>query len=701
MSSDFARLMEPVALKLLGEPQDRHHGGQEWRYGSRGSLSVRIDNGTFYDNEAGIGGGTLKLIEHRGGMDKAGALAWMRDNKLIEDQPQQATKPRIVATYDYTDAAGELLFQVCRYEPKDFRQRRPDGKNGWVWKMAGVQKVIYRLPKMLEAITAGRTIYITEGEKAADRLAALGLDATCSPGGAGKWRSSYSAFLRGADVVILPDNDQPGHQHAEQVASVLQGIAKRVRVLALPGLPDKGDVADWIDGGGTAVKLETIAREAADAFTSSEQASRQDNGADHDPVISARTAYHDLRGKLDKTEDGGVRATHSNLLLILKYDPLLRGLFRLDAFSGRHLISRPVPVLDKDLPPAPGPYPRQWDAGDVTRVLAYVQKEWAHGFKKGAVEECLMVEGQDRQFHPVRDWLTSLRWDGKPRIDRWLTMTFGAELDDYHRAVSSKLLIAAVRRVRQPGCKFDHLVVLEGAQGIGKSRALALLFGQDWTTDDVPADLGSKDAAIALAGVWCVELSEIEPLIRSEAETVKAFLSRGTDRFRPPYGRQTIEVPRQCVLVGTTNSTDYLRDTTGNRRIWPVQCRSVASADIQWLVENRDQLWAEAAHLEATGVAIWLDNLHVRETAVAAQAARLAEDPWGDKVRDFIAGKAEVKVPDILQTALFIDTPHQDKRAQMRVTAILQVEGWRRVVVWDGDIQKTVRKWLPPDECGA
>jgi len=424
------------------------------------------------------------------------------------------------------------------------------------------------------------------------------------------------------------------------------------------------------------------------------------NGNLPDPVMTARTASHDLRAKLDKTDAGAVRPTHANLALILKYDPMLCGLVQMDAFAGRHLITKPVPVLDAGMPPALGPYPRQWDAGDVTRILAYVQKEWAHGFQRGAVEESLMVEGQDRQFHPVRDWLASLVWDGRPRIDRWLTMTFGADLDDYHKAVGSKLLIAAVRRVRQPGCKFDHLVVLEGAQGIGKSRAIALLFGQQWTTDDVPADLGNKDAAIALSGVWCIELSEIEPLIRSEAETVKAFLSRGTDRFRPPYGRQTIEVPRQCVLIGTTNSTDYLRDTTGNRRIWPVECKNQASigADLTWLAENREQLWAEAAHLEAAGSPIWLDNLHIREVATGMQSARLADDPWADKVREYVENRADVKVPDILKDALFVETPQQDKRAQMRVSAILQVAGWKRIAVWDAVIKRTTRKWIKTGE---
>ncbi len=335
MGSEFARLMEPVALKLLGEPQGRHHGGQEWRYGTRGSLSIRIDSGTFYDNEAGKGGGTLDLIQHRGGVDKAGALAWMRENKFIEDRPQQTIKPKIVSTYDYTDAGGVLLFQVCRFDPKDFRQRRPDGRGGWVWNMVGVRKAIYRLPNVLTAVKARRLIFIVEGEKAVEVLEAHGFTATCSPGGAGKWKPEYSPSLAGADVIVLPDCDDVGQRHAMQIERALRGVAWRVRIMGLPYLPDKGDVADYFAAGQTVADLaayveETTPRGWNDILHPDEDEQDSDDEGvetaqvEPDPVISARAAHHDIRAKLDKTNDGGVRATHANLALILKYDPMLR-----------------------------------------------------------------------------------------------------------------------------------------------------------------------------------------------------------------------------------------------------------------------------------------------------------------------------------------------------------------------------------------
>lgn len=260
---EFVRAMGPVARELLGEPNESLSTDDELRFGTRGSLSVRLDKGTFYDNEAGQGGGVVDLVRHRRHLEKPDAIAWMRERGHL---PPSAKSKREVATYDYRDEVGGLLFQVVRFEPKDFRQRRPEG-SGWVWKMAGVRRVLFRLPETIAAIAAGRTIYITEGEKGALALTALGLDATCSPGGAGKWRAEYTPSLAGADVVILPDNDQPGRDHAAAVARDLTGIhgAARIRVLALPGLPEKGDVADWIASGRGWQELESLAEYQPDA----------------------------------------------------------------------------------------------------------------------------------------------------------------------------------------------------------------------------------------------------------------------------------------------------------------------------------------------------------------------------------------------------------------------------------------------------
>jgi hypothetical protein len=168
-----------------------------------------------------------------------------------------------VATYDYRDEAGNLLYQTVRYDPKDFRQRRPDGAGGWLWNLDGVQRVLYRLPELCQADPTD-WVFVCEGEKDADRLAALGLTATTNPMGAGQWREEYAETLHGRRVGLLPDHDEPGRKHAEQVAaSLTRHGAAEVKVLNLPGVPDKGDVSDWLADGHTAAELLDLAESAA------------------------------------------------------------------------------------------------------------------------------------------------------------------------------------------------------------------------------------------------------------------------------------------------------------------------------------------------------------------------------------------------------------------------------------------------------
>lgn len=262
-SPELARAMGPVAIELLGQPNPKHSRRDELRYGTHGSLSVDLRKGVWADHEAGTGGGVLDLLHQRRGLAKPDALQWLRDHDHLpkrEPAAAPAQARRQVAAYTYTTADGEVLFEVVRFEPKEFRQRRPDGTGGWAWNMEGVERVLYRLPETLAAVAAGRVIYVVEGEKAADALARIGLDATCSPAGAGKWRAAYSETIRGADVVILPDNDAPGRDHAANVARALDGIARRVRVVPLPGLAHKADPFDWIEAGGTAEALDALLR---------------------------------------------------------------------------------------------------------------------------------------------------------------------------------------------------------------------------------------------------------------------------------------------------------------------------------------------------------------------------------------------------------------------------------------------------------
>jgi len=255
--TDFADVIKDVALALCGEPNRKLSKPGELRFGTNGSLSVMFEGdnkGTFFDHEAKIGGGTLDLVMLRNHSDKRAALDWLAGKGFVEP----AGSRRELARYPYLDEAGELLFEVVRYEPKDFRQRRPDGHGGYDWKVKGVRQVPYRLPELIEALDAGKPVYIVEGEKDVDRLRDLGITATCNAGGAGKWRADFAEFFRQASVVIIPDNDDAGQEHAEAVARSLVGKAVDIRILNLPDLPRKGDVSDWLNQGNRSEALHLL-----------------------------------------------------------------------------------------------------------------------------------------------------------------------------------------------------------------------------------------------------------------------------------------------------------------------------------------------------------------------------------------------------------------------------------------------------------
>lgn len=282
MSDDLGAHMEAVARKILGEPNTALSNATVLRWGSHGSLSVDIGKGTWFDHEAGAGGGVLDLIAREKGAKNGAAITFMRDELgiALEERPKREAPlgdaGRIVAEYDYTDEHGELIFQAVRWEPKRFSQRRPgrvddDQKRvhkGWVWSLAGVKLVPFHLKELVEALAANpnRKVFIVEGEKDVLALEKMGFVATCNPMGAGKWRAEFSDHLRGANAVIIRDNDDAGRSHGEAVAATLVAKAKTVRILDLPGLPPKGDVSDWIARGGTRDELIELEKSEARDF---------------------------------------------------------------------------------------------------------------------------------------------------------------------------------------------------------------------------------------------------------------------------------------------------------------------------------------------------------------------------------------------------------------------------------------------------
>lgn len=243
---------------------------------------------------------------------------------------------------------------------------------------------------------------------------------------------------------------------------------------------------------------------------------------------------------------------------------------------------------------------------------------------KGNLHDAVQVLCLEHTHHPIRDYLDGLIWDQTPRLETWLIDYLGAPDTPLNRHIGKMMLVAAVRRVRQPGCKFDFMVVFEGSQGTGKSTAVAILAGEDNFSDQHLLGLDDKAQMEALEGVWLFEIAELDGMSRAEISKIKAFITRTEDRARPAYARFKEVWKRQSILIGTTNERFYLKDATGNRRFLPVKTAEII---LDALTQDRDQIWAEAARLEANGFPINLPPEYWSDAA-EEQAARMQENPW-------------------------------------------------------------------------
>jgi hypothetical protein len=295
------------------------------------------------------------------------------------------------------------------------------------------------------------------------------------------------------------------------------------------------------------------------------------------------------------------------------------------------------------------------------------------------LERVLMDEAARRPFHPVCDYLDSLKWDGVPRIDRWLVEYGGAADTEYTRTVGALVLVAAVRRVRQPGCKFDEMLVIESFQGKGKSNALRALCPRgEWFTDNVPLNLDAKRMIEETAGIWIAEVGELAGFSSARIEHLKATLSRAVDGpTRMAYARLPMSRERQFVVIGTTNAKAYLNDSTGGRRFWPV---SVTKFDWAGVANDRDQIWAEAAAREADGASIRLAE-HLWSVAANEQEKRREADPWEDvleaKYGDAPPG-ARVALEEPWRVLGFTSEKERGPKDGSRVTRIMHRLGYEK-----------------------
>ena len=297
---------------------------------------------------------------------------------------------------------------------------------------------------------------------------------------------------------------------------------------------------------------------------------------------------------------------------------------------------------------------------DFIAAPAYIKRE-------------LLSIAHEQKYHPVEDYLDGLVWDGTPRIDKWLADYCGAEDNELNAQFGSKLMIAGVRRIKQPGVKFDTMLVLEGAQGAGKSQiAQRLAIRDEWFCGSLDLKSDDKTKAEQMARVWIVECQELDGMNKTTSQSLKKFLSTAVDMFRPAYARNASEFRRHCIILGTTNELAYLRDLTGNRRIWPV---TVGQIDLERFSSDVDQLWAEAVVREEAGESITLSP-HLWAAASKVQGQRMVEDAIADVLEDAFAEKKGRVSMDSVKLLINVETARMTAMDARRIKAVMAGLGW-------------------------
>lgn len=383
----------------------------------------------------------------------------------------------------------------------------------------------------------------------------------------------------------------------------------------------------------------------------------------------------DVRDLLDTGKSGKPTPSLLNAYTVLAKDSRWQGRLRWSTFEE-------VVYLDG----------KPFDDNETTRISLWLDRIYMLRIASENLVRAVNHVAMEHPFHPIREWMDGLVWDGTPRVDGLIATYLRGLPSELNTRLSRAWMIAAVARIYEPGCKFDNLLVLVGDQGEGKSQACAALSPNPNWTAETTFKVGEKDTFQLIQGVWLYEIAELKSLRGASDEAVKAFLSTRKDRFRRPYGRFPEVHLRSVVFIGTTNLDEFLSDETGSRRYWPAY---VGVPDIRGIVRDRAQLWAEAVQAYRAGEPWWLDK-PAEELLKKVSLRHQVVDAWSAVIADWITDHESFTVEAVLADALNISVDRWDQRKRSRVGGILAHLGCKKMRPDDGDDPRRPRVWHRP-----
>lgn len=665
---------------------------------------------------------------------------WWKPIRPVPDDAPEPPKahsnrgiPTRISTYREPD--GRVIGYVCRFITSDggkddiplvFARHEKSGKCEWRWMaFAEDHRPLYGLDRA--AALPEATLLFTEGEKCADvahqelpELASVSWAGGCN--GTRKtdvealvdravkkailWpdcdaqrekltKDEKAAGVDPASKPYLPPEKQPGMKAMLAIAPRLHAIGFKVWIMDIPApgeKPDGWDIADAVADGFTAGTLADYVRDNARLWAPPDAGNDPPpDGMSDMPPDGISTPSEAGAGKERKAppwipdlrwDKGSLSSCLLNVYQILAHHPAWKGVVAFDEMSLCTVKRKPPPYAEGRV--------GEWDAQDDSRTAIWIQRVYDFSASSVMVAEAIEVLARSNAWHPVREWLRSLKWDGEKRLNGWLTKYLGVKLSPYSARVSAWWLMGAIKRVLQPGAKFDYCLVLSGPQGKGKSTVFEVL-GGDWY-GDTELDLQSKDAMSALRGKMIYEFPELGALARSEERRQKSFLSRRVDEYRPVYGRREIKAPRQVVFGGSTNEHEWNKDPTGGRRFWPVDCL-LDVIDIAGLREIRDQLFAEALARVEDGERYWPTADEQRQWFDVEQLRVEQQDSIVDAIHDWVwARVADFSAYDVASECLKLDASKLTRDLQTRIGIALRKLGCTRVERRNG----MIRYWYKP-----